>query len=73
MVQGAVNTVDTNSVDSKLLEVLEIACAVSQVSDGILDVGRTAWLVIDSSDIEALIASEECCSKLVRDRQNSSD
>jgi len=62
VVLGVVDGVDTDRVQAELLELLDIALAAFGVSDGVLGFGGTAGLVVDATDVEALVASEESCS-----------
>lgn len=59
VILGVVDSVNTNSVDAKVLEVLDITEAGLGVSEGIL-VGRsTTRLVVDTTKVEALAISPE--------------
>jgi hypothetical protein len=73
-----VDRVDTDGVDAELLELLNVALAAGDVGNGVLRIRRAAcslsvwmvisvwdertWLVIDTADVEALVASEESCN-----------
>lgn len=77
MVSGVVDSVHTNGVDAEFLEKGDVALATSYVGDGVLRVGRAAFLlsvskmlsvvmhhtrlVVDTTDVETLVASEESC------------
>jgi hypothetical protein len=65
VVLGVVDGVDTDSVETELLELGNIALAALAVSDGVLGVSSTAGLVVNAADVEALVASEESCGELV--------
>lgn len=65
MVGGVVDRVDTDGVDSQLLELGNVSLASGGVCDGVFGAGRASGLVIDTTDVEALIASEESCCVLV--------
>jgi len=57
--RSIIDGVNTNGIYAQLLEVYDIALATSSVGDGVLCVGRAAWLIVDSADVETLLASEE--------------
>lgn len=59
MVGGVVDRVDTDGVDSQLLEFSNISLAGLGVCDGVLGAGGASRLVVDTTDVEALVASEE--------------
>lgn len=54
-----VDSVDTDNVDAKLLEVLDITLADLGVGQRILVGGGTTGLVVDTSEVESLVASPE--------------
>lgn len=56
---GVVHHVDTDGVDSQLLELGNVALAHVEIGQGIRHAGRSSRLVVDSSDIEALLALPE--------------
>jgi hypothetical protein len=73
-----VDRVDTDGVDAELLELLNVTLATGDISDGILCIRSAAYLlsvlmlssvvdertglVVDTADVEALVASEESCN-----------
>lgn len=61
VVRGVVDGVDTDSVDSKLLELGNVALAASGVSDWVLCVGGATGLVVDTTNVKAIVASKESC------------
>jgi len=61
VVCAVVDSVDTDSVDTELLELLNVALAACLVGNGVLGVRSTAGLVVDTADVETLIASKESC------------
>lgn len=59
MALGVVNGIDTDSIDAEILEVLDVTVADGLISERVL-VGRgAAGLVVDTAEIEALIALPE--------------
>lgn len=82
MVGSVVNGVHTNSVDAKALELLNVALATSGIGNRVLSIRSTACplsvsvvnrmhdsrtrLVVDTADVETLIASEESCRSLAK-------
>ena len=59
MVLTVVHSVDTDDVGSQLLELSDITLADNIVGEGVLCVGSSTGLVIDTTDVEALGALEE--------------
>lgn len=59
MVGGVVDSVDTNSVDSQLLELFNVALADGGVCDGVRGITAATGLVVDSADVEAVVAGKE--------------
>jgi hypothetical protein len=78
MVGSVVDGVDTNSIDAETLELLDVALATSNVGDGVLSIrcatwsksvrviaglwAFRTWLVVDTTNVETLVASEESCT-----------
>ena len=65
VVGSVVNGVDTNGVDTELLELCNITGASALVGNRIDDLGRTSWLIIDSTDVKSVVTSEESYGRLV--------
>jgi len=61
VVGAVVDSVDADGVDAELLELLNVALAASLVGDGVLCVGGATGLVVDTADVETLVASKESC------------
>ena len=59
MAGSVVDSVDTNGVDAELLEVLDVSHAAVLISKRVLGVRRATGLVVDTTDVEAVVASEE--------------
>jgi len=59
VVGSVVDSVHTDSVDSQLLELYDITLAAIDVRNGILSTRRAAWLVVDTTNVKALITSKE--------------
>jgi hypothetical protein len=59
VVGAVVDSVDTDGVDAELLELLNVALAASLIGDGVLCIGGAAGLVVDTADVETLVASKE--------------
>jgi len=60
-----IDGVNTNNVDAELLEVLDITLADLGVGQRILISGSTTRLVVDTSEVKALIASPESYYRLI--------
>jgi hypothetical protein len=54
-----INVVDTNGVQAQFLESLDIPLATLGVSDRIMKLGGTTRLIVDTTDVKAIIALEE--------------
>ena len=65
MVGGVVHGVHTDSVDAQLLEFLDIALAAVDVGNGVLSIRGAAGLVVDTANVEAVLAGPEGCSYLL--------
>lgn len=59
MVGAVVDSVDADSVDAEVLELLNVALAASLVGDGVLCIGSATGLVVNTADVETLVASKE--------------
>ena len=59
MAGSVVDSVDTNGVDAELLEVLDVSHAAILVGKRVLCVRRATGLVVDTANVEAVVASEE--------------
>jgi hypothetical protein len=59
VVGAVVDSVDTDGVDTELLELLNVALAASLVSDGVLRIGSATRLVVNTTNVETLVASKE--------------
>ena len=59
VVGAVVDSVDADGVDTELLELLNVALAASLVSDGVLRIGSATGLVVNTTDVETLVASKE--------------
>lgn len=59
MVSGVVNSVDSHGVDTEVLEPLNVSVANLGVSQRVNDLGRSTGLVVDTLDVESLVAHEE--------------
>jgi hypothetical protein len=57
-----VDSVNTDSIDAQLLELDDISLAAIGIGDGISQVGGATGLIVDATDIESVIACEECCN-----------
>lgn len=65
MVSRVVDSVDSDGVESELREVLDISLAASCICNGVGNVGGATRLVIDTSNVESVAASEESYCGLV--------
>jgi hypothetical protein len=59
VVGAVVDSVDADGVDAELLELLNVALAASLVGNGVLRIGGATGLVVDTADVETLVASKE--------------
>jgi hypothetical protein len=59
VVGAVVDSVDTDGVDTEFLELLNVALAASLVSDGVLRIGSATRLVVNTTNVETLVASKE--------------
>jgi len=82
VIGSVVDGVHTDGVDAELLELRDVALATSYVGDGILCIGGATcsrsvlgakqrvlhhtWLVVDTADVETLVACEESCALLAK-------
>ena len=55
-----INSVDTDCVDSKLLKFCNVAFARAGIRDWVGSIGRSTWLIIHTTDVEAVVTGEEC-------------
>ena len=62
MVGSVVDGVHANSVDAQLLELLDIALAAINVGNGVLSIRGAAGLVVNTADVETLVAGPEGCN-----------
>lgn len=62
MVGRVVNRVDADGVDAELLELGNVTLAARGIGNRVLSIGCAAWLVVDTADVETLIASKESCT-----------
>lgn len=61
VVGGVVDSVHTDGVDAQLLELLDIALAPVDIGNGVLSVRGAAGLVVNTANVEALVAGPESC------------
>lgn len=59
VVLGVVHRINTDGVQTQTLELLNVALAAVGVGDGVGQVTRATGLVVDTADVEALVALEE--------------
>ena len=59
MVGRVVDSVDTDGIDAQLLKFCNVSLAASLIGNGISQIGRATRLVVDASNIEAVVAGEE--------------
>lgn len=64
VVGGVIDRVDTDGVDSQLLELHDVSRAGGCVCNGVDQLGGSTWLVIDTADIESAASLEESCTLL---------
>lgn len=59
MVGSVIHGVDTDRIDTQLLELGDVTLANSGVCNGVLCLGRTTGLVVDPANVETIVAGEE--------------
>lgn len=59
VVLGVVDRVHTDGVEAQVLELLDITLAASSISDRVCKLGGATGLVVDTADVEAVVALEE--------------
>lgn len=59
MIGCVVDSVDTNSVQTQLLEFRDVSLAAIHVGDRVGDIGGATRLVVDATNVEAIIAGKE--------------
>lgn len=62
MVGGVVDGVHADGVDAQLLELLNIALAAIDVGNGVLSIRGAAGLVVNTTNVETLVAGPEGCN-----------
>lgn len=60
VIDRVVNTVDSNGIDTQLLEIRDISRAAHRVRDRVTELRRTAGLIINTANVEAFVPLEEC-------------
>lgn len=60
VVGGVVNGVHTDGVETELLEVWDISLAAICICNRVCNIGRATRLIVDTSDVESVVAGEEC-------------
>lgn len=65
MIGLVVDGVNANNVDAELLEVLDITLADLGIGQRILVSGSTTRLVVDTSEVKALVTSPESYYRLI--------
>ena len=74
MRRSVVDGVYSNSVDAQLLKLSNISCAAGGIGDGICQIGGTTRLVVDATDVESVVSSEESypiISRLLEDAEDA--
>jgi hypothetical protein len=71
VVRSVVDGVHTDGVDAERLELLNVALATSSVGDWVLSIRCAARLVVDTTDVETLVASEESCQLSAKSLPNA--
>jgi len=59
MVLGVVDRVHTDGVETEVLELLDVALAAIGISDGIGELGGATGLVVNTTDVETVVALEK--------------
>lgn len=59
-----IDRVDTDSIDPQFFELDDVSRAGGRVCDGVDQLGRSSWLVINTADIESAASLEESCALL---------
>lgn len=66
MVGRVVDRVDADCVDAELRELCDVALAAGSVGNGVLGLRGATRLVVDTTNVETLVASKERCERSVR-------
>lgn len=64
MVLGVVDSIDTDNIDAKVLEVRDVSLTGLGIGQGVRGARRTTRLVVDTAKIEALAISPESCRSI---------
>jgi hypothetical protein len=59
-----VDSVDTDGIDAQLLELDDISLTAVGIGNGVSQVGGATGLIVDATDIESVVACEECCDDM---------
>ena len=65
MIGTVVDSIDADGIDAQLLKFCNVSLAASLIGNGVSQIGRATRLVVDASNIEAVVAGEEGCKVLV--------
>jgi hypothetical protein len=67
VVYSIVDSVDTDGVQAKLLEFGDITRTGGGIGQGVHELRRSSWLIVDAADIESVVSLEESWNMLVGD------
>jgi hypothetical protein len=67
VVYSIVDSVDTDGVQAKLREFGDITRAGGGIGQGVDELRRSSWLIVDAADIEPVVSLEESWNMLVGD------
>jgi hypothetical protein len=59
-----VDGVDTDGIDAQFLELDDITLAAVGIGNGVGQIGGATRLVVNATDVESVIAGEECCKNV---------
>lgn len=60
---SVVDSVYSDGVDAKLLEVCDVALAGGGIRKWVFSLGGTTWLVVDTANVETVVAGPESCGR----------
>ena len=63
MICSVIDRVHTNGIDTKLLEFWNVSFAAVLVGNWVSYLRGPAWLIVKTTNVEAVVASEERCGE----------
>jgi hypothetical protein len=59
MICSVINSVDANGVDAQFLKFWNVSVAAIFICNRVGDLGGSAWLVVETTNVETVVAGEE--------------